>query len=252
MSKKRLVLLWFAVFTLVLNAQESLNLISEIGLIESETDVGSAPPRELIIGVDATRAAFYKLSDGRKILKGGQFLRGFNSFSIDVRNHFEQSETRTYTLELKSDSRVVRKHFTLEIRIDVPRVVQPVSDEAVIKRENIVSMYVGDRLIVSNRKLYTSELSKKIQEIPRPYNIDPYDSAAEPSVKDVQGVPVLEALAAAAGVIKGLFTKKDTEEPSKPVRKKSLITKRFIRNDPERGEIPVTAVISLRTGPGFF
>jgi hypothetical protein len=252
MSKKSLVLIWFAAFTLVLSAQESIPLISEIGMIESESDSGTTPPRQMIIGVEVTRDVLYKLFDERGVLKGGQFLRGFNSFGIDVGDRFEHAGSCSYTLELKYGSRVFRKSFTLDIRIDEPQVIQPQPDEDVIKRENIVSMYVGNRLIVSNRKLYTSELSKKIQEIPRPYNIDPYDSAAEPSVKDLQGVPILEALAAAAGVIKGLFSKKDDAEPPKPVRKKSVITKRFIRNDPERGEITVTAVISLRTEPGFF
>ncbi|MBN1225163.1 MAG: hypothetical protein JXB23_18075 [Candidatus Aminicenantes bacterium] len=252
MNKKILILLWLTVFTFFLKAEDGIPLISEIGLIESDRGSSTTAPLQLIIGVEATRKVFYKLSDDRQVIKGGQFLRGFNSFGIEVGDRFEHSGTYTFALELKTDSQVTRKHFIIDIRLQEPETVTEEPDEEVIKRENIVSMYVGERLIVSNRKLYISELAEKIKAIPRPYSIDPNDSAAEPSMKNTGGVPIMEAVATVANVIKGLFEKKNTEEPLKSVQKKMRITTHFIRNDTSGREIPITAVISLRLDSDFF
>jgi hypothetical protein len=239
-------------FTYIHGEQQPVPLITEIGLIESSQGTETAAPRLLIIGIEATREIFYKLSDGRKIIKGGRFLRGYNSFSIDVGDFFERSGTHSYALELKADSQVTQKRFEIDVRLQESESQKEEPDEVVLKYENIVSMYVGQRLIVSNRKLYTTELAEKIKAIPRPYSIDPNDSAAEPSLKNTGGVPILEAVAAAVSVVKGLFDKKNEEDPVTPIRKKMRITKHIIRNDPEKGETSVTAVISLRPDSDFY
>jgi len=231
-------------------AQENVRLISDIGLIDSGASQRTTPPNNLVVGIDVNMDVLYKLSDDSGVIKGGQFLKGFNSFDLDVRNRFEQSGTYAYTLELKAGSYVVQRTFKIDIRIDLPQKLEEERVEAPTESEHIVSMYVGGQLVVSYRKLHTAKLSKDIAAIPRPYQINPYDSSAEPS-PDAGGIPILGAAAAAYQVIKGLLSKKDPEEPTRPVVKKAQITTRFIRANPAGEEGAVTAVISFWVEDNF-
>jgi hypothetical protein len=243
MNKRWLVLVWTLGFVFPLGAQDRVRLISDIGLIEGGIVQGLTSPITLIVGIDLTMTALYKLSDERGVIKGGQFLKGFNSFSLDVRDRFERSGTYAYTLELKAGDYVVQKKFKIDIRLDRPQELEQQQTETPAESEHVVSMYVGGQLVVSYRKLHTAELSKEIAAIPRPYKIDPYDSSAEP--KPDMGFPILGAAVAAINAIKGLLSKKDTKELTRPVVKKTQISTRFIRINPSGGELTVTAVISL-------
>ncbi len=237
-------------FAFPLIAQENIRLISDIGLIDSGVNHKTTPPNALVVGIDVNMDTFYKLSDDRGVIKGGQFLQGFNAISINVRDRFEQSGTYAYTLELKTGASVVQKKFKIDIRIDLPAELEEKRVTPPQESEHVVSMYVGGQLVVSYRKLYTAELSKEIAAIPRPYKINPYDSSAEPSPD--MGFSILDAAAAAYQVIKGLLSKKDSDEPTRPVVKRTQISTSFIRNNPSGGELTVTAVISLWIEDDFF
>ncbi len=202
---------------LPLAALENVRLISDIGLIDPGASQTTIPPNTLVVGIDVTRDVLYKLSDDGGIIKGGQFLKGFNAISLNVRDRFEQSGTYAYTLELKAGEYVAQKKFKIDIRIDLPVELEGKTAEAPVESEHVVSMYVGGQLVVSYRKLYTAKLSEEIAAIPRPYTIDPYDSSAEPSPD--MGFPILGAAAAAYQVIKGLLSKKKSVEPTRPVVK---------------------------------
>jgi hypothetical protein len=225
MNKQLLFLTWILGFAFSLVAQENVRLISDIGLLDNDVRQRTTPPDVLVVGIDVTMNVLYKLSDDRGVIKGGQFLKGFNAFSIDVGNRFEQSGAYAYTLELKAGAYVVQKKFKIDIRIDLPHKLQEKQAEAPAESEHVVSMYVGGQLVVSYRKLHTAELSEEIAAIPRPYKIDPYDAAAEPSPDT--GFPILGAAVAAYQVIKGLLSKKDSEAPTRPVVKKTQISRHF-------------------------
>jgi hypothetical protein len=243
MNKRWLALVWILGFALFLMAQEDVRLISDIGLIDSGISRRTSPPSALVIGIDLTMPALYKLSDDSGVIKGGQFLKGFNSFSLDVRDRFDQSGNYAYTLELKAGDYVVQRKFVIAIRIDLPKELEQPQAEPPVESEHVVSMYVDGQLVVSYRKLHTAELSKEIAAIPRPYKINPYDSGAEPSPD--MGASILDAAAAAYSVIKDLLSKKDSDQPVQPVVKKTQISARFIRSNPSGGELTVTAIISL-------
>jgi len=233
----------------LLGAQDDIRLISNIGLIDSGTGQTTAPPNTLVIGIDVTRDVLFKLGDDSGIIKAGQFLKGFNTFSLNMRNRFGQSGTYAYTLEIKAGSYIVQKEFKLDIRIDLPKELK---EEAVTaKSEHVVSLYVSGQLVVSYRKLHTAKLSKDIAAIPRPYAIDPYESSAEPS-PNASGVSILSAAAAAYQVIKGLLSKKDSQEPVRPVVPKTQIAKQFVSSVPGSGGRLVTAVITLWVEDDFF
>ena len=158
--------MWILGLVLPLAAQENVRLISDIGLIDSGARQTTTPPNTLVVGIDVTMDVLYKLSDDEGIIKGGQFLKGFNAISLNVRDRFEQSGTYAYTLELKAGAYVVQRKFKIDIRIDLPLVVAEEQAEAPVENEHVVSMYVGGQLVVSYRKLYTAKLSKKLLPYP--------------------------------------------------------------------------------------
>jgi hypothetical protein len=251
MNKNVLILGWTLGFALLLGAQEHIRLISDIGLIDGRTGTTIAPPSTLVMGITVNLDVLFKLSDDGGVIKAGQFLKGFNTFGLDVHNRFERSGTYAYTLELKAGSYLVQKDFKIDIRIDLPKEPEENKEPIPAKSEHVVSMYVGGQLVVSYRKLHTAKLFKDIASIPRPYSINPYDSSAEPS-PNAGGVSILSAAAAALQAITGLLSKKDEEEPLRPVVTKTQITKRFIRIDPSGAERTATAVISLWIEKDFF
>lgn len=234
-----------------LGAQDNIRLISNIGLIDSVTSQTTAPPNTLVIGIDVTRDVLFKLGDGSGVIKAGQFLKGFNTFSLNMRHRFGQSGTYAYTLEIKAGSYIVQKEFKLDIRIDLPKELKETEEAVTAKSEHVVSLYVSGQLVVSYRKLHTAKLSKDIAAIPRPYAIDPYESSAEPS-PDASGVSVLSAAAAAYQVIKGLLSKKDSQEPVRPVVPKTQITRQFVSGVSGSGGRLATAVITLWVDDDFF
>lgn len=243
MNKRWLVLVWLLGFTLPLAAQEGVRLISNMGLIDSGASPGLSPPNTLVVGLDVNMNVLFKLSDDTGVIKGGQFLKGFNSFNLEVQNRFGKSGAYLYTLELKAGAHVVQRKFTIDIRIDLPQESEQKQTETQAESEHVVSLYVDGQLVVSYRKLYTEELSEEIAAIPRPYKINPYESAAEPQPDT--GVPILAAAAAAYQVIKGLLSKKKSDKPTRPVDLKSQIATRWVRLDSSGEERTLTAIISL-------
>jgi hypothetical protein len=243
MNKRWLVLVWILGFALPLAAQEGVRLISNMGLIDSGANLRLSPPNTLVVGIDVNMDVLFKLSDDTGVIKGGQFLKGFNSFSLDVQDRFGRSGTYPYTLELKAGAHIVRKKFKIDIRIDLPQESEQQQSETQAESEHVVSLYVDGQLVVSYRKLYTEELSKEIAAIPRPYKINPYESAAEPQPD--AGVSILSAAAAAYQVIKGLLGKKKPDKPTRPVDLKTQISTRWLRLSSSGEERTLAAVISL-------
>ncbi len=220
-------------------------VIQELGLIDSDSyRVGVAPPSRLIVGLEVNQEAYYKLTHNEKILKGGRFLKGYNSFSLEADDLFVGSGIHTYTLELKVNDHISRQAFEIAIAMDDQ--VLPASEETTAKnKEYSVLMYIGDQLVASSKKLPISRPSQKVEVPPPPYQINPYASAAEPDYTDT-GVPLTSIAAALYQTIKSLTEKKDKDVRPAPIQKKSMITSTFMRSDPDGQEYKITATITLR------
>jgi hypothetical protein len=106
-------------------------------------------------------------------------------------------------------------------------------------------MYIEDQLVASSKKLPFSEPSKKIEVPPPPYQIDPYDSAAEPGY-NATGVPIFATALALYQTIKDLTAKKDEDVLPQPIQKKSKILSTFLRSGPDGQAYKAHATISLR------
>jgi hypothetical protein len=224
-------------------AQTPSPLVLEIGLIDSDNYRGDFPPDRLIVGLELSRNAYYKLIQNGQTLKGGLFLTGFNSLSLEADTFFERSGVHTYMLELKTENRIVKKEFEIAVEME-DKIPTPKKELPVEKKEYTVLMYIGDQLVASSKKLPTAEPPRKIEMPPPPYQIDPYASAAEPDY-NVSGVPILAAAMAAFQTIKDLTAKKDPAVRPPPIQKKSVIFTTFLRSSPDGQVYKSTATISL-------
>jgi hypothetical protein len=225
-------------------AQNPPPVVLSLGLIDSDSYRGTSPPARLIVGLELSQDALYKLTLNNTTLKGGRFLKGYNSFSIETDKFFEASGIHTYVLELKVEDLLVRQEF--EIAVEMEGQIPPSTKETPAEnKEYNVLMYIGDQLVASSKKLPASVPSKKIEIPPPPYQIDPYASAAEPDY-NVTGVPILAAAAAIYQTIKDLTAKKDKDIPPQPIQKKSMILSTFLRSSPDGQVYKVNATIELR------
>jgi hypothetical protein len=244
MSKRSLCAIFLFTTCLVLSAQTPSPVLLEIGLIDSDSYRGNSPPARLIVGLELSQDALYKLTHNKATLKGGRFLKGFNSFSLETDSFFEGSGVHTYILELKLADRIIRQEFEIVVEMEdqAPRVSKetPADD-----KEYSVLMYIGDQLVASSKKLPTAEPSKKIEIPPPPYQIDPYTSAAEPD-NNVTGVPIFAAALAIYQTIKDLTANKDKDLRPQPIPKKSMILSTFLRSSQDGQVYKAKASISLR------
>lgn len=226
-------------------AQTTQPVVLEIGLIDSASYRGTVPPAQLTVGLEVSQNAYYKLTHQQTTLKGGLFLKGYNSISLETDSLFERSGIHKYTLELKVEDRIFRQEFEIAVEMD-DEALQMTKKNLPENKEYSVLMYIGDQLVASSKKLPTSEPSKKIEVPPPPYQINPHDSAAEPDY-NVTGVPIFATAIALYQTLKDLTAKKNTDVRTQPIRKKSQITSIFFRSDSDGQEYKVTATIMLRT-----
>jgi hypothetical protein len=229
---------------LVISAQTPSPVVLEIGLIDSDSYRGTSPPARLIVGLELSQDALYKLTHNKATLKGGRFLKGFNSFSLEAENFFKGPGVHIYILELKVADRIIRHEFEIVVEMEdqAPRVSKKLRAE---DKEFSVMMYIGDQLVASSKKLPTAEPSTKIEIPPPPYQIDPYSSAAEPD-HNVTGVPIFATAMAIYQTIKDLTAKKDKDVRPQPIQKKSKILSTFLRISPDGQVYKTKATISLR------
>jgi hypothetical protein len=213
--------------------------------MDSDNYRGISPPVQLIIGLELSQNAYFKLIQNGSTIKGGRFLKGFNSFSLETTDIFEGSGVHGYTLELKIKDRIIKREFEIAVEMEnnSPSIKKKTPAE---DKEYTVLMYIGDQLIASSKKLPTVETPKKIEMPPPPYQIDPYASAAEPDYT-MTGVPIFATAMAIYQTIKDLTAKKDEYVPPQPIQKKSMILSTFLRNNPDGKAYKVKATISIRT-----
>ena len=161
MSKHIFFLFILLVLSLCALSQIPSSVVLEMGLIDSDNYRGASPPARLIVGLELSQNAYYKLIQNGLTLKGGRFLKGYNSFSLETERFFEGSGVHSYTLELKLDDHTIKQEF--EIAVDLEDTAPPAKKETPVEdKEYTVLMYIGDQLVASSKKLPTVEPPKKI------------------------------------------------------------------------------------------
>ncbi len=228
--------------------QNLLPLVRDIGLIGDESSKDFASPDKLIIGVEVSRDALYKLSDEKNVIKAGYFTRGLNTVEVEANGLFMESGTHLYFLDLKAGDFTLKKEIEIDIQLDssgvdsgTPRLVKKPEPEYEL------SMFIGEKLIVSGRKSLSEELSFNIELPPMPDGYGPfYEIEKEYKNPLRNSFSILDAIGAGYSLIKSLIDKKKKKKITAPVQKHEQITATFMRRDSEGTAKEVTAVIRLK------
>lgn len=248
MSNKIVLLLFFmALFGLNLQADGDTKypLITEISLINSDMYNGPFPPAKIVIGIDVNNDAYYKLSDLEKVIKGGLFREGFNTISIESAHLFEESGSHIYFIDLKAGELYEKKEIEIEIKLDSAPKVAKAGDQ-IKDVEYKLSMYVGNRLIISSKKSKSDNLLDKFEIQPELKKIDPYDPLKETD-PSLYSIPVLSAVVEVIKLIEGLGKKKEKEKAVPAIQKFKQVILTFKSRDAEYIERDVRATIILKT-----
>ena len=226
--------------------QTKFPLIAKIGFISRGKLENPTPPSQLVIGIVIVNSAFYKLSAEKETLKAGQFLRGFNSFTIETAKMFKEANPQLYFLDLKVDDFVLRKEIEINIQLKTPLTLQK-PEQAVKEREYIVSMFAGDALLASSKKVTKDLIPMHIELPPQRGRFEPY-GPVDPTGKEdpfSSSGSILSAIASIYHLIKELTKKNEEDEYTPPVEIVEHISLTFIRKNPEGVEEEVKALLTL-------
>ncbi|MGD2246039.1 MAG: hypothetical protein PVI11_05785 [Candidatus Aminicenantes bacterium] len=247
MIRKVLFLLAF-VFSLSLYSfgEDTSTLVIDIGLIGEKTDNTIAPPEKLVLGIEIPVEAYYKLSDGENAIKGGLLRRGLNIVDIEAKGLFEESGTHVYFLDLKVGGLILKEEIEIDIHLDSSEVdsgtPSPVRDP-----EYELSMFVGNQLIVTGKKVPFKGASFEIERPRLPEGYGPfYEIEKEYKNPMLNSFSIIDAAGAVYDLIKKAIGKKKRQKGVRPIQKHKQITVIFLRRDSEGVSREINARIELK------
>jgi hypothetical protein len=246
--KKIVFLVIFIVsFSFYSYEQEIISPVKDIWLAEIDEDKIFTPPDRLVIGIDLTENAYYKLSEKENVVKGGLFKKGPNFIDIYASDLFKESGTHIYSLDLKVGKLVFREKIEIDIQLD--------SDDADTQTEDKVkdpeyklSMFIGDRLVLSSKKFLPKNLSFEIEKPPLPENYGPfYEVRGKDRNPMLNSFSIIDAVGVAYGLVKKMIDKKGRRKTEQPLKKFRQQTVTFIRRDSEGISREIHAVVTLKS-----
>jgi len=160
--------------------REKLPLITGIGFIDGNSYKPSAPPKELILGIDITNNAHYKLLYKDKMIKGDRLTKGSNRIGIESQHLFKASGTHLYILETKAGQFKFKYEITIDIALDAPPPPKISLEIETIKPfQYETEMYIDGRLAVKTRKKVYGVISDSMRrDIKRAMESTPQNPAA--------------------------------------------------------------------------
>ncbi len=221
-------------------------VVIEIGLIGQKTGKTIAPPEKLVLGIDISVEAYYKFSDKENVIKGGLLRRGLNIVDFTAIGLFEESNTHVYFLDLKVGNIILKKEIEIDIHLDSPEgdsgIPSPVRDP-----EYELSMFVGDQLIVTGKKVPFKGAAFEIEKPRLPEGYGPfYEIEKEYKSPMLNSFSIIDA----AGVLYDLITKtlgkKKRQKSQRPIQKHKQLTITFLRRDSEGVSREINARIELK------
>ncbi|MFQ6108259.1 MAG: hypothetical protein ACE5L7_01735 [Candidatus Aminicenantales bacterium] len=229
--------------------KEKYPFVSEIFLIESDAFQGPHPPDILVVGIKIEGDAYYKLSDEEGTIKGGLLKKGFNTIRINADRFFRKSGKHIFYMDLKAGDLIVRRQIEMDVRMDSSAIVEKkvkVEEKPIENPEFKISMYVGDELIVSSKKLSYDNLPLKLIFPPWPEDASPYGPVHRNKFA-LNSFSVVEAVGAIYELIKGFKKEKREHKRPEPIKKRMQVRASFLRKDEEGRAEEVRAVITLKT-----
>lgn len=226
--------------------QDTSTLVIEVGLIKDKTGKTLAPPEKLVLGIDISMEAYYKLSDEENVIKGGLLRRGLNIVDIDAMGLFEESGTHVYFLDLKFGDLIIKKEIEIDIHLDSPGGDSGTPGQ-VRDPEYELSMFVGNQLIVTGKKVPFKGASFEIEKPRLPEGYGPfYEIEKEYKSPMLNSFSILDAAGAVYDLIKKAIGKKKRQKSMRPIQKHKQLTVTFLRRDSEGVSREVNARIELK------
>lgn len=247
MIKKILAfLLLMMIVSFDLYTESQIPWIVDIALIETETYNKPTPPAEIPIAVEMEDEAYYKLSDKEKVIKGGLFHKGLNILHIEASHFFDKSDSHIYFLDLKRGNSLLRKEIEIDIQLESQeKVFEPV--EKVVNPEYKLSMFIGDELIITSKKVSPKKIPLKVDLPPWPEEYRPF-GPVDTSEYSFNSFSIFSAVGVLQELLKKLKKGKSKEDQPKPIPRLRQITTTFLRRDSEGMIREAKAVITLKTG----
>jgi len=226
--------------------------VDEIALVQGIGKQALIPLGMMPIVIDISAEAYYKFSLGSNVLQAGQFKPGVNIIGLDAAELFLNPGHRTFLLELKSGSLILKKEIDLDVEVTMPaRVPRPAAEPALGKPvDYTVSMYVGGELVVKSHKTETP-LNWKTN-VPVNTNTWGWNSNAVPGSEKANplnnSIDIPAAISYLYGLLKDLFTKKKKpEEPAPQVETVHDLSLTYPIKDPDGRSEEMKIALKLRT-----
>jgi hypothetical protein len=247
MIRKVLLLLAFVIsLNLYSFGEDTSTVVIEIGLIGERTGKTLAPPEKLVIGIDISMEAYYKFSYKENVIKGGLLKRGLNIVDIDAIGLFEESGAHVYFLDLKIGDLILKKEIEIDIQLDSPS-VDSGTQRQVRDPEYELSMFVGNQLIVTGKKVPFKGASFEIEKPPLPEGYGPfYEIEKEYKSPMLNSFSIIDAAGVVFYLIKKAIEKKKRQKSVRPIQKHKQLTVTFLRRDSEGVSREINALIELK------
>jgi hypothetical protein len=226
---------------------DASSLVIEIGLIGEKTGKALAPPEKLVLGIEISAEAYYKLSDKENVIKGGFLRRGLNLVDIEAKGLFEESGTHVYFLDLKVGDIILIKQIEIDIHMD-SSVVDSETPSQVRDPEYELSMFIGNQLIVSGKKVSFKGASFEIEMPPLPEGYGPfYEIEKEYKNPMLNSFSIIGAAGAVYDLIRKAIRKGKRQKNVMSIQMHKQLTVTFLRRDSEGISREINARIELKT-----
>lgn len=239
----------------------SYPLASGFVLLERTGDDDPSPPARLEVGLDLMNDAYYRVSGNGVTLAGGLWQGGFHILRLPFTGGYDRTGEIAFDLDLRITGLVVRKRITVKVDVEtsspafqLPAVAPAAGRPAPpVPRavEGEVSLYVGDRLILSSKKLSSKPAPLKIPiPGPSPWGTKPFIVPRKDAPQFNQ-FSIIDAVSEVLKAIKDIGKKRKAASVSPPsYRKTQAIGFTFTRPGPSGGEVRYRTSVSLAASNG--
>jgi hypothetical protein len=220
--------------------------VLRIGIVASgSVTVASSihPPEKLLLGVEMANNVLYKFISGERVVKGGEFRRGFNSIGLEARELFSEPGIHPYVLEFKAGDLIVRREIVLGVQMSAAGLWREPAGPG-RRPDYIIKIFLGENLLASSRKSLPVTPASQIETPPPSGQYDPFG----PGYQNEPQIPSSFPIMAIPAVIKELidqFKKKDEIEPVPPVELKTEMAFTFTKKNAMDRDIEVRAHLTL-------
>ena len=224
--------------------------VTNLTLVRRRNNPGPMPPETVELGIEISADAFYRFSATEGILGGGLLHKGFNILGIPAEHFFDRSGAHVFILDLKQGEILLRKELTVSIGVTpegAPSAEKMLTEG--IGMEYVLSLYFGDKLVVSSSKLGQATNPLKL-------DLKPTNLVANPLFKppgqhdnfdpNMTGFSIPGAIGVLTGLVKDLLAKKPQKiEPT--IDKVGSYVFTYFRSGAGNAEVEVTATVKLQT-----